>query len=134
MKPVYQTKFGYPNGNCHAAALASILEIDIDAIPEFGIDENWYNLFSLYMTSHHALQPIDLDASSIPEWFKPQGFYLINGKSPRIDALHTIVGFCGEAVHDPYPDGNCELTSVESITVFIVLDPKTTGAEHADSD
>lgn len=124
MKPVHQTKFGYPDGNCHAAALASILEIDLDTIPDFGIDEGWYDRFSRYMTSHHALQPLDLAVVDLPEWAVPRGYHLINGQSPRIDGSHTVVGFNGKPIHDPYPDGECELLSVESYTVFIVLDPK----------
>lgn len=124
MKPVDQTKFGYPGGNCYAAALASILEIALIDIPEFGVDDGWYDKFSRYMVSHHALQPLDLDVKSLPEWATPRGFHLINGKSPRINARHTVVGFNGEPIHDPYPGGSCELVSIQSYTVFIVLDPK----------
>ena len=133
MKPVHQTRFGYPDGNCLAAALASVLEIDIDVIPEFGIDDKWYERFSRYMVSHHALQPIDIDAPTIPDWMIPRGYYLINGRSPRGDFHHTIVGFNGNAIHDPLPDGACKLESVTSYTVFIVLDPKTMAWENQET-
>ena len=124
MKPVYQTKFGYPEGNCHAAALASVLELDIDDIPEFGTDDGWYERFMLYMTSVHALQPMTIDAETIHPDMIPRGFCLIGGRSPRGDFGHSLVGFMGKPIHDPHPDGNCELESVESYTVFAVLDPK----------
>lgn len=124
MKPVYQTRFGYPDGNCHAAALASILEISIDNIPEFGIKNDWYEKFSQYMIVHYVLQPIDINAQTIPNWMIPRGYYLINGKSPRGDFHHTLVGLNGKPIHDPLPEGNCELQEVTSLTLFVVLDPK----------
>lgn len=127
MKPIHQTKFGVPDGNCLAAAIASILEIGIDTIPEFGIDDGWYERFSRYMISHHALQPLDIEVETMPEWMTPRGYFLINGKSPRGDFHHTVVGFDGKAIHDPLPDGNCELDDITSYTVFIVLDPRAKG-------
>lgn len=131
MKLVYQTRFGYPDGNCHAAALASILEIDLDIIPEFGINDDWYDNFSRYMVSHHALQPVDFCAKSLPERFTPRGFYIINGFSVLRNIHHCIVGFNGKPVHDPLPGGDCILSSVETYTVFIVLDPKSMAWENS---
>lgn len=87
------------------------------------MDDNWYQLFSLYMESRHALQPIELDAKTLPEWFKPRGYHLISGKSPRLDALHTVVGLNCKPIHDPYPGGDCALETIESYTVFMVIDP-----------
>lgn len=40
MIPIEQTKFG-ASGNCFDAALASILEISLDEIPDFGFDATW---------------------------------------------------------------------------------------------
>ena len=124
MKPVHQTKFGYPEGNCHAAALASVLEIPLGQIPEFGIDDDWYSHFARYMMAHHALQPIDLlipDGGAHDLWV-PQGYHLINGTSPR-GLLHSVVGFMGEMEFDPHPDNN-GLEKIDSYTIFAVLDPR----------
>lgn len=124
VKPVLQTRFGYPDGNCLAAALASILEVELCVIPEFGIGDDWYVRFSEYMVSHYGLQPIDVYASDLPERFKPKGYHLINGRSPRGDMFHTMVGFCCNPIHDPHPKGNCQLLEIESYTLFVVVDPK----------
>lgn len=122
MKPTQQTKFGWPDGNCHAATLASILELDINEIPNFGVDDHWWDRFSRYMVSHHGMQPIEVDAAT----FEPQGYHFINGKSPRLDHQHSLVGFAGKPVHDPYPNGQCELRDgARTYTLLILLDPST---------
>jgi len=120
MKAVQQTRFGYPDGNCHAACLASIFEIGIDEVPYFGIDDEWYDRFTDFMITRFGLQPIDLDVETFDrsEWALV-GYHLINGKSPRGDFHHSIVGLGGEPIHDPYPGGDCELSTRETYTVFI---------------
>ena len=35
MKPVDQTRFGCPGGNCYQAVIASILELDLEEVPDF---------------------------------------------------------------------------------------------------
>jgi hypothetical protein len=37
MKPVFQNKFGHEQGNCLQAAVASILERNIDDVPDFNM-------------------------------------------------------------------------------------------------
>ncbi len=123
MNPVQQTKFGFPDGNCLAAALASVLEIPLEKIPNFGVDDNWYDCFARYMISHHALQPINFNVldEGVHELWVPKGYHLINGESSR-GLKHSVVGFMGEMVFDPHPD-NDGLTEIESYTIFAVLDP-----------
>lgn len=127
MKPAHQTKFGYPDGNCHAAALASVLEIPLKEIPDFGVDDDWYDRFARYMISRHALQPLDfiLPDDGVHDLWIPQGYHLINGTSER-GLLHSVVGFMGEVEFDPHPD-NTGLKTVDSYTIFAVLDPATSG-------
>ena len=124
MKPVYQTRFGYPEGNCHAAALASVLEIPIEEIPNFGIDDDWYDHFVRYMVSHHALQPIDfiIPKNVVHDLWVPQGYHLINGTSSR-GLEHSVVGFMGEMEFDPHPDDS-GLEEIDSYTIFAVLGPR----------
>jgi hypothetical protein len=120
VKPVTQTKFGSPGGNCHAAALASILELPLSKIPSFGSDNDWYDRFSEYMVSNYSLQPFDIIVDTILLYlFVPRGYHLINGTSPR-GLLHTVVGFAGEMVHDPHPDGS-GLSEIDSYTIFSSL-------------
>jgi hypothetical protein len=119
MKPVFQTKFGDPDGNCLAACLASILEIGLDQIPDFGNDSAWYDRFSQWMVTNFDVKPIDLSISQLEKWeWNLNGYHLINGKSPRGDFYHSVVGLDGEMVHDPHPDGT-GIRTPETFTLFV---------------
>lgn len=120
MRPIFQTKFGCPDGNCHAAAVASILEIDLDSIPDFGIDDEWFIRFSRWARSTHAIEPLKIFAED--DKF-PSGFHLMSGQSPRGDFKHCVVAFAGKMIHDPHPSGD-DLLEVKTFTVFTLLDPK----------
>lgn len=116
MKPVQQTKIGYPDGNCLSACIASVFGVEIDSVPDFGTGSQWYDKFTDYMIGQFGLQPIDIE---YPCCFEPKGYHFINGKSPRGNYLHAIVGKDGEGVHDPYPGGDCELVEITSLTIFV---------------
>lgn len=47
LKPVYQTIFGKTNGNCFAACIASILEMDLEDVPHFCRGDNPEWMFDL---------------------------------------------------------------------------------------
>lgn len=119
MKKVYQTKFGYPDGNCCAACLASIFEIDIETIPSWGVGSDWYDRFTEWCVENLGLQPIDIEAETCV--IEPKGYYLINGESKNGDFWHSAVGMGGKVVHDPHPDG--ALKNQQTYTFFLkVLD------------
>ena len=119
-KPVNQTKFGKFEGNCLAACLASIFGIGIEDVPDFGLDTLWYTRFEKWMIEIFSLQPVDLDIANLADW-KPKGYHLISGKSPRGDYDHCIVGKNGRPVHDPYPGGDCKLESQGTYTIFVAM-------------
>ena len=121
MKPVFQTQFGGKEGNCMQAAIASILELPLDEVPHlmlYSVDD-WWGKYEEW-AKQLGLQPIGIDPNG--DW-KPKGWHLIIGGSPRGDFDHVVVGFAGEPVHDPYPEGGCELTEVKAYEFFIELDP-----------
>jgi hypothetical protein len=123
VKPVFQDKFGEKDGNCLEAAIASVLEIPLSAIPFFGNDDNrdWWNHQSDFLAKY-GLVAFDVDPSGFGKEDKQRlGYHLINGKSPRIGALHSIVGYRGKPVHDPLPGGECKLRNVETYTLFVAL-------------
>jgi hypothetical protein len=93
-----------------------VFEVDIDSVPDFGTRSDWYDHFMAYMEREFNLQPIDIE---YPSCHAPKGYHFINGKSPRGDYLHAIVGKDGEAIHDPYPGGDCELIEITSLTLFL---------------
>ena len=129
MKRVVQTRFGKGTGNCFQAVLASIFEIDINAIPYFQDADDWYSMFREWAVETLGLDPVDLGPDSSGEFLKPRGYYIINGRSPRGNFDHSVVGWNGEMVHDPHVDGT-GLRSVTSITVFM----RNPGAEDASGD
>lgn len=120
MKKVYQTKFGLPDGNCHAAALASIFGVELEDIPDFyDSDSHWYDEFVKFMVKRFGVQPIEVLNNGCG--WQPIGLHLINGDSPRGDFKHAIVGESGKPIYDPFPGGNCELKSVDTYTIFAAI-------------
>lgn len=50
MKPVDQTQFGWPHGNCFMACVASIMEVGLDDLPDLyeptkDDKAHWWNVF-----------------------------------------------------------------------------------------
>lgn len=119
MKLVMQTKFGYPDGNCLAACLASIFEIDIEDIPDFGYDKHWWKRFRDWMLERFKLNIVNLRVSPDlnTDWvLLPEGYYIANGKSPR-GLMHSVVCKDEDFAHDPHPEGGW--VKVESFTFFV---------------
>lgn len=117
MKPVYQTKFG-DEGNCLRASVASLLELKLEDVPEWGDYVGWYADFCAFFRQH-GLQPFRLKASEI---VPHDTYYLIWGISPRgID--HSVIGLNGTMVHDPHPDQSGIETIEEKIVFLGVIKP-----------
>ncbi len=112
MKPVLQTEHIYPNGNCFAACMASIMELP--EIPELG--EDWFD--DAIEAAHVAgWQLIWLDCwrgtksgprsrSEIYQPFSPPGHHIASGYTGTADtgSRHSCVALDGEIVHDPHPN------------------------------
>jgi hypothetical protein len=117
MKPVDQTVFGKPNGNCQAACIASILELaigDVPGPPKLEDSQDWleeYNkvLFALGV----QLLAVEIGKNS---WNVSNGWYcILSGTSPRSTSedsfKHAVVGRTRregdfvffDIVHDPHP-------------------------------
>jgi hypothetical protein len=147
--PVDQVRVGVPAGQCTEAALASVLEIPLDAVPDLwggqGADEprpvrRWVQFLGLVLA--HGLQyvqyntdptptaEVDLDALGLPREarFCARGFHLLAGENP--DGLgHMCVGHNGKLVHDPNPSRR-GLVTVDAIVVLIPLDMIEDGLFH----
>ena len=126
MIPVTQTKLHIPdkqNGNCMAAAFASILEMRIEDVPCFedmpahgeGTSKkaSWWNTLNTWLLSLGFLliEP--------PKTFP--GYFIANGLSPR-GFEHSVIYKGTKLVHDPHPsnDGISEITSAWAL---LPLDP-----------
>lgn len=130
MKPVDQTRFGNPGGNCFQAALASILELSLDDVPDF-CNQNWEGnwasdlndwlydrgLFSLEIDLEHV------DANWI-DWTIANCYCLASVASATTEgATHAVVYYKGRVIHDPHPSRAHMDSKPLTIDVFVALDP-----------
>lgn len=113
MRPVDQTMFGAPGGNCLSACVASLLSVPIDDVPYFFGRKEWWTFFEdwLHLRGHYPLR--------FEPPFRPRGLYILSGKSPRGDWLHSVLARGEDVVHDPHPSR----AGVESFHDAIVLIP-----------
>lgn len=123
MTPQKQLLFHNPPetyGDCHRAALASILDLPILDVPHFmhGLANNEGEEFERRQRdflSHLGLWPICIPFNMVLEDLLltlsiqcPTTYYLLGGSTVR-DCGHTVVGCGGGIVHDPHPN-NCGLS------------------------
>lgn len=123
MKPVDQTTFGHPGGNCFSACVASLLELQIGDVPYF-MDETkgkWHDQLDAWLAERrlYALH-FRIDDRSVydKEELWPKGFFILNGRSPRGD--HAVVARGNAMVHDPHP-GRDGLDSVDGFVLLVPL-------------
>ena len=116
MKEIDQTTFGFPGGNCFSACVASLLELNIEDVPYFMGEENWFEEFKKW------LRPRGYWAICVPlnnnNW-EPEGLCILSGKSPRGDFDHSVVANRLEMIHDPHPSRD----GIESKVDVIALIP-----------
>lgn len=121
MKPVMQTIGGPENGNCLQACMASLLGLCLEEVPHFVLEDNWVHALDAWL-KQFDLQSVAVDLNIMrqqgEDMWKPYGYHLIVGKSPRADCQHAVVGYNGEMVHDPHWDGD-GLDTEESWTLFV---------------
>lgn len=146
MRPILQTRFGYPHGNCEQAALASLLEVELAELEPWptglshptgvawevavqarlgghGVELHWWEV------EHAAALPLE-------------GFHLRCGPSPKSciqcegrgdpecpgcwpgwpgHSGHTVIYKGEQLVHDPHPDGS-GLLVVAMVGLLCVLE------------
>lgn len=128
MKPVYQTIFAPPHGNCFAACVASIFEVDLADVPNLmhgANDEDggaWFHRFNAW------LRPLNLrmDYFTIADGDLPwaAGWTVVGIKSPRGQMMHCVVFEGQEFRHDPIPDApKFRYTLVLDLFLFYPIDP-----------
>jgi hypothetical protein len=129
MVPVTQTKVVVKNsngeyvvrGNCYAAAIASIMELPIEEVPNVEVffhmsSDYWQEVMLIFINSkgwdlcsddrfkvfHDGTFGLDKgNRSQYLEECKDK-YYLVTGKSAR-GVLHICVYKNGKLVHDPHP-------------------------------
>jgi len=88
------------SGNCTEAAVASILGLDLSAVPNFRADglEPWrfWSAFRRFIRSQ-GFEPLMMNGNMMPD-----APYLASGMSAR-GVPHMVVMRGGELLHDPHP-------------------------------
>lgn len=122
MKPVLQDKFYDKDkglrGNCLQAAVASLLELPLAAVPNFQDapeEIGFWGLFRSFLKQRGFLA-IDLQG----EYFL-DCYHLAAGDSPR-GVKHSIIQRNGKTAHDPHPSG-LGLLKVDYVTVLVPIEP-----------
>lgn len=125
MKPVMQTVTG-TSGNCMAACLASVLELPIEAVPNFcdaGPDDTDYWNACRAWLRQFGLGIITMTFTSPAQWrtLRLSGHHIVSGPSPRIDGMHhATVWHKGAMVHDPHPDQTGILAPEDMCMLYLV--------------
>lgn len=124
MKPVDQTIFGAPNGNCYAACVASVLEIELRKVPNFCRDhgsEKWFLEFARWL-HRRGYAPVPIVPTDERIW-RPNLFGIAGGtcrtsQESRRGLAHACVYYGGELAHDPNPERS-GLLEVEELTFLV---------------
>ncbi|HEY2512770.1 MAG TPA: hypothetical protein VGI39_18010 [Polyangiaceae bacterium] len=118
MKPVDQTTFGHPGGNCFSACVASLLDLSIDDVPYFMGSEAWFEGFLAW------LKPFGFWAMTVrieaAEQWRPGGLFILGGRSSR--GSHAVIAEGTSLVHDPHPSRE-GLVAIEDATILVPFDP-----------
>lgn len=132
MKPVFQTTFGSPGGNCFQACVASILEMPIDALPAFGQDVRfldkgqWYiPRMSEWLIAHCGVGMLLITNEKGGAHEFIQSAIVIAGGDTTRGTLggHCVVWQDGRCIHDPYPGGEGLSRPPEEFYLFFLPDP-----------
>lgn len=129
MKKVLQTDITSEKGNCFSACVSSILELDINDVPNVRQDFAWFQIMdefaSKYGYSLLFIHRIDYVRYDKGEWRK-NAYIIASGASPRFEnVMHSVVYQNDEMVHDPHPDGTGLGGTPDDYIIFVSLNPKT---------
>lgn len=127
MRPVQQTKFGSPDGNCFSACVATIFELPLHHVPEFKGDK-WRDNFTDWLFSNYSLLPefiqTRLGGGLIIQTDTDLPHLVYNiacGVSPR-GFRHAIVRLGTNIAWDPHPDAT-GLEEMDEFILFVVPNP-----------
>jgi hypothetical protein len=123
MKPVDQTKFGMPDGNCFAACVATIFDLPLEAVPHFmHLGEGWFEPFRRWSVDVLGHDVLIITPGSEKYFAAP---LIVSGPAARgVD--HSTVWERGNMFHDPHPS-RAGLISVNDLVAFVPLRPRSSG-------
>jgi hypothetical protein len=116
---ILYTPGGVKKGNCTEAAVASILGLALDDVPDFranGDDAlSFWDAFETFINSR-GFDVLMLDGTWVPDVL-----YLASGLSPR-GVHHMVLMRGGKLVHDPHPS-RAGIAAAEQIRLLVPIDP-----------
>lgn len=97
-------------GDCHRAAIASVMGLPLETVPHFGdggpSDEEFMERERIWLLKQGLVRIMVWFACELPDVFAYQakynpGIYYLLGGTSRTGVDHTVVCLDGEIVHDP---------------------------------
>lgn len=89
-------------GNCYAACIASILEMQITDIPNvevlFHIDDSYYYFVLQEWLKSYGKEIYQVNKNEVPN----NKYYIVSGLTER-GSRHSCVYLDGKLAHDPFP-------------------------------
>lgn len=114
-------------GNCLQAAVASLLDLELDQVPHFAVYVDWWGAMRRWARerggdfTYFALPPdkyADAWAQTVAWGREHNAYVILGGGSPRGPFMHVVVGTVDlEVVHDPHPS-RAGLTYVDEAIVY----------------
>lgn len=103
MKFKKQTINDNKRGNCFSACIASLLEVEVEDVPNVNdMGNNWYQEFNKWLLSKHSCQMLDVIIDS--EYHMPSIPMIAHGKSMNFpDVMHSVLWQNGKMIFDPSP-------------------------------
>ena len=120
MKPVKQTRFG-EEGNCWQACIASILELELDEVPDFVNDyDDWYTETFEWLSD----KDIGINYDEVPILEKGEFLAYIGCGVGKRELYHAVVlDFNLNMIHDPSPKNK----GLDKIEAFFCLSRREFG-------
>ncbi len=131
MIPILQDRTEAGAGNCLQACLASVLELPLDAVPDFvasGANPDWFEDLRRWLHARAGLDALLLRLDGARSFTKPAGLFIATGPTAQF-GLHSVVCEDDRVVHDPHPS-RPPLLSVDYLIVMTVRDPAAARRAH----
>ena len=122
MIKVEQTVFGYPEGNCFHACVASIMEMSLDEMP----DTTGLSTPALWDKWEQWAREGNLGLIHFPytDVWHPAGYWILGAESSRLPGrIHAVVCKGKELIYDPHPERSQGVRAWKEATIFYLLDP-----------
>ncbi len=137
MKRVMQTQLGETDGNCFAACLASILEVDIAEIPLLAIGDGWIEKCNAIL-ARWGFFYVEFKMGGPLEFTTIPDTYVILSRKTVRGPNHAIVAEIEDRAgkrkfylaHDPYPGGTDFVDEPLTLGFLVPINPAKSKINH----